>query len=148
MVATEPSKDLKVIGARPVRPDGVDKVNGRAVYGGDVRMARMLFGRVLRSPHAHAIIRHIDTTQAEALPGVLAVITNADFPRQDDSHMAVGEGEETSARWVLDNVLASDKVLYRGHAVAAVAAVDPHIAEDALELTKVDYELLEPVVDL
>ncbi len=148
MVAIEPSKDLKVVGTRPVRPDGVDKVNGRAVYGGDVRMARMLFGRVLRSPHAHAIIHHIDTTQAEALPGVLAVITNADFPRQDDSHMAVGEGEETSARWVLDNVLASDKVLYRGHAVAAVAAVDPHIAEDALELIKVDYELLEPVVDL
>jgi CO/xanthine dehydrogenase Mo-binding subunit len=138
----------KVVGSTPVRPDGVDKVNGRAVYGADMRLPRMLYGRVLRSPHAHALIHHIDTSKAEALPGVTAVITNAGFPRQDDTELLMGEGETSSARWVLDNVLASDKALYRGHAIAAVAATDPHIAEDALDLIEVQYELLEPVLDV
>ncbi|MBX7112053.1 MAG: xanthine dehydrogenase family protein molybdopterin-binding subunit [Dehalococcoidia bacterium] len=148
VVATEPAKGFKVVGSRPVRPDGVDKVNGRAIYGADVRFPRMLFGRVLRSPHAHAIVHRIDTSKAEALPGVTAVVTNADFPRQSDQELQVGEGEAASARWILDNVLASEKVLYRGHAVAAVAATDPHIAEDALDLIEVEYEVLEPVIDV
>ena len=70
----------RVIGTRPVRPDGVDKVTGRAVYGADVQLPRMAHGKVLRSPHAHARIKSIDTSKAAALPGVLAVITAADFP--------------------------------------------------------------------
>ncbi|MDE2696745.1 MAG: xanthine dehydrogenase family protein molybdopterin-binding subunit [Chloroflexota bacterium] len=141
-------REYKVVGGSPVRPDGVDKVNGRAIYGADIRMPRLLYGRVLRSPHAHARIVSIDTSKAAALPGVTAVITNADFPRQDDTELLMGEGETASARWVLDNVLASDKALYRGHAVAAVAATDPHVAEDALDLIEVEYEVLEAVMDV
>ena len=141
-------REYKVVGGSPVRPDGVDKVNGRAIYGADIRMPRLLYGRVLRSPHAHARIVSIDTSKAAALPGVTAVITNADFPRQDDTELLMGEGETASARWVLDNVLASDKALYRGHAVAAVAASDPHVAEDALDLIDVEYEVLEAVMDV
>ncbi len=141
-------REYKVVGGSPVRPDGVDKVNGRAIYGADIRMPRLLYGRVLRSPHAHARIVSIDTSKAAALPGVTAVITNEDFPRQDDTELLMGEGETASARWVLDNVLASDKALYRGHAVAAVAANDPHVAEDALDLIEVEYEVLEAVMDV
>ena len=147
MVAAE-REAYKVVGGSPLRPDGVDKVNGRAIYGADVRLPRTLHGRVLRSPHAHARIVGIDASKARALPGVAAVITNADFPRQDDTELLLGEGETASARWVLDNVLASDKALYRGHAVAAVAASDPHVAEDALALIEVEYEPLEAVTDV
>src|SRR5947207_6096029 len=74
------TRKYRVIGTRPVRPDGVDKVTGRAVYGADVQLPRMVHGKVLRSPHAHARIQSIDTSKAAALPGVLAVITSADFP--------------------------------------------------------------------
>ena len=147
MVATE-RESYRVVGGSPVRPDGVDKVNGRAIYGADIRMPRLLYGRVLRSPHAHARIVSIDTSKAAALPGVTAVVTNEDFPRQDDTELLMGEGETASARWVLDNVLASDKALYAGHAVAAVAATDPHVAEDALGLIDVEYEVLEAVMDV
>ena len=77
MVATD--RPHKVVGTRPVRPDGVDKVTGRATYGGDVRFTGMLYGRILRSPHAHAIIKSIDASKALALDGVRAIVTNADF---------------------------------------------------------------------
>ena len=145
MVATE--KEHQVIGTRPVRPDGIDKVTGRAEYGGDVRMPRMLFGRVKRSPHAHARIVKIDASKALALEGVHAVITNADFPRLDGDMVDLGE-TFAPFKYVRDNMLASDKVLYAGHAVAAVCASDPHIAEDALELIEVDYEVLPPVLSV
>ena len=126
MVATE--RPHRVVGTRPVRPDGVDKVTGRARYGADVRFPGMLYGRILRSPHAHAVIRGIDASKAEALPGVRAVVTNADFPRQPDEVVAMGE-LSANLREMLDQVLADRKALYRGHAVAAVCASDPHVAE-------------------
>ena len=146
MVATE--RDYQVIGTRPVRPDGTDKVTGRAEYGGDVRMPRMLYGRVKRSPYAHARIKRIDASKALALEGVHAVITNEDFPRIAGDEVA--DLGETFApfKYVRDNVLASDKALYAGHAVAAVCASDPHIAEDALELIEVEYEELPPVLSV
>ena len=78
MVATDKPK-YKIIGTRPARPDGVDKVTGRAQYGADLKLEGLIYGAVLRSPHAHAIIKSIDTTKAEALPGVHAVATNADL---------------------------------------------------------------------
>ena len=144
MVATD--RPRKVVGTRPVRPDGVDKVTGRARYGADVRFPGMLFGRILRSPHAHALIKRIDTSKAEALPGVRGVLTNADFPRQPDEVVSIGELTGNLSE-MLDQVLASDKALYRGHAIAAVCATDPHIAEDALDLIEVEYEVLQPVLD-
>ena len=134
-----------VVGTRPIRHDGADKVTGRALYGADFDTAGMLHGQVLRSPHAHARIKSIDTSAAEAMPGVLAVVTNADFIGDDDAIVDFGEGA-TSLKWLRDNVLASDKALYKGHAIAGVAAVNPHVAEEALALIEVDYEVLPPAI--
>ena len=138
---------FKVIGTRPIRHDGVDKVTGRAKYGADIYLPGMLHGKVLRSPHAHAHIKSIDTSAALALPGVKAVITGQDLP--DLAAGAQPMGEQTiNPRYLSMNILARDKVLYHGHAIAAVAATSPHIAEEALALIKVDYELLPPVLDV
>ncbi|MBK5294036.1 MAG: xanthine dehydrogenase family protein molybdopterin-binding subunit [Acidobacteriia bacterium] len=131
----------KVIGTRPVRHDGADKVTGRAIYGADVQLAGMLHGYVLRSPHAHARILRIDTGKAQAFPGVMAVVTADDFPRTPDRIVDLGEGE-TPLSCVRGNMLARGKVLYRGHAIAAVAAVNMHVAEEAASLIEVDYEPL------
>ncbi|MXX25336.1 MAG: xanthine dehydrogenase family protein molybdopterin-binding subunit [Caldilineaceae bacterium SB0668_bin_21] len=144
-LAANGQNGYKVIGTRPVRPDGVDKVTGRAVYAADVQMTGLLHGFVLRSPHAHAHIRSIDTSKAEALPGVRAVVTAADLPEAEDKVEDLGEGA-INLKYLSDNVLASEKVLYHGHAVAAVAATSPHIAEEAAGLIEVDYELLPPVM--
>src|SRR5690242_9683855 len=141
------SKEYKVIGTRPIRPDGADKVTGRAQYGADLHLAGMLMGRVKRSPHAHAIIKKIDTSKAEKLPGVKAVITAKDFPLDPETLTNVNEGL-TNLRAAQENFLAVNKVLYVGHPVAAVAATDMHIAEDALELIDVEYEVLPPVLDV
>ena len=143
MVATD--RSYRVVGTSPVRPDGVDKVTGRAAYGADVQLPGMLYGRARRSPHAHAIIKRIDASRALALPGVHAVVTAADFPDPGAALTTTYRGIEP-LRWHLEQILASDKVLHVGHAVAAVAATDPHVAEDALELIDVEYELLPPVM--
>ena len=141
-------KKYKIIGTRPVRHDGVDKVTGRALYGADIQLAGMLHGKVLRSPHAHARIRSIHTKKAEALEGVKAVVTAGDLPDPADRSANLGELGEVPLKYVSRNVLAADKVLYHGHALAAVAAVSPQIAEEALKLIEVDYEVLPPVMDV
>jgi CO/xanthine dehydrogenase Mo-binding subunit len=122
----------------------MDKVTGRAIYGADVRLPGLLHGKVLRSPHAHARIRSIDVSAAAKLPGVRAIVTAADLPAIGDKIADLGESV-VNLRYMSSNILAHDKVLYHGHAVAAVAADSPHTAEDALRLIKVDYEPL-PVV--
>ena len=132
---------LKVVGTRPIRPDGVDKVTGRAVFAADTRASGMLWGKILRSPHAHARIVSIDTSKAEALPGVQAVVTAADFPDIPSEEAFVGEGP-MNFRDLSLNVMARDKVLYEGHAVAAVAATTQAIADEALALIDVKYEVL------
>src|SRR5215472_16111166 len=136
-----------VIGTRPIRHDGVDKVTGRAVYGADVQMAGLLHGRVLRSPIPHGRIKKIDASKALALPGVEAVVTSADLPEPGDKIAELGEGA-VNLRHLSSNCLARDKVLYKGQAVAAVAAVSPHVAEEALKLIEVDYEVLPPVTEV
>ncbi|MFH1086316.1 MAG: molybdopterin cofactor-binding domain-containing protein, partial [Chloroflexota bacterium] len=136
-----------IIGTRPPRVDAPDKVSGRAIYAPDVVLPRMAHGRVLRSPHAHARIRSIDTRRAASLPGVYAVVTGQDLGAGEDRTARVGESS-LDFRYFCDNNLASDKVLYQGHAVAAVAASSPHIAEDALHLITVDYTVLQPVLDV
>src|SRR5690606_14983957 len=146
MATTEKPK-YKVIGTRPIRHDGVDKVTGRAKYGADIRLTGMLYGAMLRSPHAHARINRIDTSRAEQLPGVRAVVTAADLPEQGDRIVELGEGA-ANMRHLSANILARDKVLYRGHAVAAVAADNIHIAQEAVGLIDVEYELLPPVLDV
>ena len=140
-------KEYKVVGTRPIRHDGVDKVTGRALYGADFQAAGLLHGRVLRSPHAHAQIKSIDTSRAEAYPGVKAVVTAKDFPQVGDTIADLGEGA-VRLKDLQDNVLAGEKALYKGHQVAAVAAINAHIAEEALELIDVEYEVLPPVVDV
>ena len=137
----------KVIGTRPIRHDGVDKVTGAAVYGADVRLPGLLYGKVLRSPHPHAEIISIDTSKALALDGVRAVATADDLVDTVDKLSHLGE-TMVNVREIAKNSLASDKVLYTGHAVAAVCAVSPHIAEEALDLIEVEYKVLEPVVDV
>ena len=146
MVATyEPRHDLKVVGTRPIRHDGYDKVTGRAVYGGDVKVPGLVWGEVLRSPHAHANIKSIDTSEADAMPGVLATMTHADLPIADDKLIDTGEGTVNVMRHA-QNVMADDKALYKGHVVAAVAAVDRNTAQEAASRIKVEYEVL-PVVN-
>ena len=134
----------KVLGTRPIRHDGADKVTGRAVYGADLRLSGLVHGKMVRSPHAHARIVAIDASAAEAVPGVLAVVTAKDLPDLKDKIAELGEGAVNLAH-LGANVLAHDKVLYRGHAVAAVAAVNPHVAEEAARLVRVEYEPLPAV---
>lgn len=129
----------KWVGTRPIRPDGFDKVTGRARFGADLTLPGMLEGAVLRSPHAHARIRSIDTTKALAMPGVKAVITGADFP-EPTGHPT----DQDLAR----NVMARDKVLYEGHVVAAVAATSKRAARQAAAAIWVEYEVLPHVMDV
>jgi len=137
----------KWVGTRPIRPDGVDKVTGRANFGADRSLPGMLFGHVVRSPIAHGRIRGIDISAALAVEGVKAVVTGADFPTIARGTKAAGEAPVDLGD-LSCNVMARDKVLYHGHAVAAVAATTPRIAEQAARLVRVEYEELEPVLEV
>ena len=135
------------IGTRPVRPDGVDKVTGRARFGADAHLPNMLVGKVLRSPHAHARLKSIDVSRALALPGVKAVVTRDDFDDLPSEFVPAGE-MLVNYRDVVRNVMAREKVLYEGHPVAAVAAVGERAAKEALDLIEVEYEVLPHVMDV
>ena len=148
MVATYETKtDYKVIGNSPIRHDALDKVTGRAIYGGDVKVPGLIWGDVIRSPHAHARIKSIDTSAAEAIEGVFAVLTHDDFPQADDKTIDTGEGT-VNLRRGQSNVMADKKVHYKGHVVAAVAAVDRNTAEIAAQSIKVEYEVLPSISDV
>ena len=136
---------FKVIGTRPIRHDGIEKVTGTARYGADITLPGTLHGKVLRSPYAHARIRSIDTSKAEAVPGVRAVATSKDFPITQMRPLEFTAALQ-NPRLMAENDLADKKVLYKGHAVAAVVATSPHIAEEALNLIEVDYEVLPTVL--
>ena len=131
-------KELKIVGTNPVKHDGLDKVTGRANFGADFFLPGMLYGKILRSPHAHAIIKSIDTSKAAALPGVKAVMTSADLPE-------IPQG--TPGGDMTRNAMAREKALYDGHPVAAVAATSEAIARRALKLIDVEYEVLPHVID-
>src|ERR1700733_14599551 len=133
--------DNKWIGQRTIRPDGMDKVTGRAQFAADTSMPGMIWGKILRSPHSHARIRSIDTSTAEKLPGVKAVVTSNDIVDFPIEKGAVMLGIQ-DMRWMCRNVLARDKVLFPGHPVAAVAATTEEIAAEACKLIEVDYEVL------
>jgi CO/xanthine dehydrogenase Mo-binding subunit len=140
------AQEFKHIGTRAPRPDGFEKVTGRARFGADFALPGMLRGLVLRSPHAHALIKSIDTSKAKALPGVKAIVTRDDFADQASEIVPAGE-LVVNYRDVVRNVMAREKVLYDGHAVAAVAATSLAIARKALMLIEVEYELLPHVID-
>ena len=144
---SRPQQAFKWVGTRPVRPDGVPKVTGAAKFGADYHLPGMLYGKVLRSPHAHARIRSIDTSRAAALPGVKAVMTGADLP--DHPFQYIGPSRLSVNFWhITRNIMAREKALYEGHAVAAVAAISMSIANRALTLIDVDYEVLPHVIDV
>lgn len=143
-VAMNPSE---LIGSRPVRPDGVPKVMGLARYGADYELPGMLWGKVLRSPHAHARIVSIDTSRAKALPGVKAVMTAADLPEQEFGYQGP-ERVQVNYWHMTRGIMAREKVLFAGHPVAAVAATSQTIAAEALKLIDVEYEVLPHVIDV
>jgi len=140
-------KQYSVLGQRPVRHDGADKVTGKAVYTGDLQLpgAAMAHGKIVRSPHAHARIKKIDVSEALKIPGVLAVATHDDFPNLQEKFAMMGEAGAVNLAQLAANCLAKEKVLYKGHAVAAVAATSVHIAEEAAQKIKVEYEALPSV---
>ncbi len=140
------NEEFNSVGKSPIRHDGADKVTGRAKYGADTNMAGMLYGKILRSPHAHAVIKSVDASEAEALPGVYAVVTSADWPETSMKLTDLAEGSIHNLGFLSMNILARGKALYKGHPVAAVAAVSPHVAEEAMAKIKVDYEVLKPVL--
>ena len=133
-------QEFKLVGTRVRRPDGVDKVTGRARYGADAVAPGQLVGLVLRSPHAHARITSIDVTNAEKMAGVKAVLTSEDLPDLT--------GGDRNMQCVLENCMARGRALYDGHAVAAVAATDRKTAKAALKAIKVSYEVLPHVTDV
>ncbi len=138
--------DNKWIGSRTIRPDGADKVTGRAGYSADNAMPGMIWARILRSPHPHANIRSINTAKAAALPGVKAVITAADlveFPLDKPVMLGIQD-----MRWMSRNILAREKVLFHGHPVAAVAAISEEIADAACRLIEVEYEVLPHAIEI
>ncbi len=140
------SPKFDIVGTRPIRPDGADKVTGRAKFGADHKVAGQLVGKVLRSPHPHARIKSIDMSKAAALTGVKAVITGLDFKDQASEFVPAGE-MLVNYRDVVRNVMAREKVLFEGHPIAAVAATSEAVARQALKLIKVDYEILPHVID-
>jgi CO/xanthine dehydrogenase Mo-binding subunit len=143
MALDDRKSEFTFVGTRPNRPDGLDKVTGRAKFGADMSAPGMLHGAILRSPHAHARIVKIDTSKAEALKDVKAVVTRADF-----AEVPFKPGLEGEFWNVLENVMAGEKALYDGHAVAAVAATSALAARDALKLIEVEYEVLPHVTDV
>ena len=134
------NRKFKSVGTRPPRPDGLDKVTGRAKFGADTFAPGQLIGLVLRSPHAHAQIKRIDTSKAVKLNGVKAVITSKDLPDLTNGDRDLYD--------TLENCMARDRALYDGHAVAAVAAIDAPTARKALKLIRVTYKLLPHVTDV
>lgn len=136
------------VGKRLPRVDARERVTGGAVYPADFKLPRMVHAKMLRSPLAHARIRRIDTSGAEALTGVLAVVTAADFPELPVG-ATIPMGETGYDMWMVAQInMAREKTFWVGQPVAAVAAIDVHVAEAALALIEVDYEPLAAVVDL
>ena len=136
----------RLLGSRPVRPDGVDKVTGAAQYGADKNLPDSLTGKVLRSPYAHARILRLDVSAALALDGVEAIITAADMPEIPEDQTE--NSPPPNFRDLSANLLARGKVLYEGHVVAAVAAVDEETAVRALQAIDVEYAVLPHVIDV
>src|SRR5205823_11739947 len=137
-IGHDTSRSYKYIGAPLPKVDAYAKVTGRALFADDIMLPRMLFGRLLRSPHPHARIIAIDTSRALELPGVLAVITGEDLP-QKFGILPSSQDEYALAR---------EKVRYVGDPVAAVAALDPDILDEAIRLIRVEYEVLPALMSI
>ena len=137
-------QEFKIVGTRPIRPDGLDKVTGRARYGADLNMQGQIYGHILRSPHAHANIKSIDCSKALAMEGVLAVMTGEDLAEPGNTVLGSGEGA-IALKDLIPMVMSQGKVLFHAQAVAAVAATTTALAAEAAAAIEVTYEVL-PVV--
>ena len=138
-ITPKAAKEFKIVGTRPLRPDGIDKVTGKAMYGADLYAPNMLYGSLLRINEPHAFIESIDISNAEELPGVKSIVTFKDF-------LKINPDNKNNP--ILENCIANEKVLYDGHAVAAIAAVDLNTAKKALKLIKVKYKKLPFVINI
>ena len=138
--------DHKIVGKSTQRLDAVAKVTGRAMYTDDFFERDMLVGKVLRSPHAHARVLRIDATKAKALPGVVAVLTPADLPKIKFATAGHPWSLDPGHRDVEDRLILTEKARFVGDAIAAVVAEDLLIAEKALHLIEVEYEVLPHVL--
>ncbi|MBI4199927.1 MAG: xanthine dehydrogenase family protein molybdopterin-binding subunit [Chloroflexi bacterium] len=145
MATVSERKKTRYIGKRTPKYDALERVTGQALFAADLHLPGMLHGKVLRSPHPHALIKRIDTRKAEALPGVKAVVTAADLPPPERAQGMLGGELLISIMDLRRLTIAHDKALFEGHAIAAVAATTPEVAEEALDLIQVDYEVLPPV---
>ncbi len=139
----DPHSEMKTVGHAETKVDAVKLVQGKPAFTADFEKRDMLYAKVLRSPHAHAEIKHIDTSRAEALPGVVAVLTWKDLPRV--AYSTAGQSHPIPGP--LDSFSLDHKVRFVGDRVAFVAAESPAIAEAALDLIDVEYEVLEPILD-
>ena len=147
-MASNTSSAHQVVGKRLPRVDAKERVTGQAIYPADLSLPGMVHAKLLRSPHAHARIRSIDVAQAQALKGVLAIVTAADFPELPVG-ATIPMGETGYDMWMIAAInLARGKVHWVGQPVAGVAAVDGHVAEAALALIEVEYEPLPAVLDI
>ena len=140
-------QEFKIIGSRPVRPDGLDKVTGRARYGADLNMQGQIYGHVVRSPHAHAVIQSIDCSKAAAMEGVLAVMTGDDLVKPGNEMLGSGEGA-MALKDLVPMLMSQGAVLFHSQAVAAVAATSPELAAEAARAVEVTYEVLPAVTDM
>ncbi len=153
--------DFSAIGKRPIRHDGVEKVTGRAIYGADINLPGMIYAKVLRSPYAHARIKNIDFSDLHNHPDCIAVVTSEDIPivksyresvieknKKPETRQSFSKFTQFDSAHLVNNILAIDKVMYKGHPIAAVAASNPHKAEELLSLIKVQYEALTPVTSI
>lgn len=141
-------QDFLVMGKRLPRPDGVVKATGAAKYTTDVTLPGMLIAKVLRSPYPHAKILKVDKSKAEKLPGVEAAITFEDVPRKLFNDRTIDLlTPYPPARSKKDRYILSDKARFVGDPIAAVAAINERIAEEALELIDVEYEKMPAVFD-
>jgi CO/xanthine dehydrogenase Mo-binding subunit len=136
-VTAEPWQKTKIVGKALPRVDGYDRVSGSAIYASDITMHEMLYGAILRSPHPHAIVKAVDTKEAEKMPGVRAAIS--------------GASPEADLLWPyskdMKTKLFDPRCRYEGEVVAAVAAETPYHAWDALKAIRVDYEVLPYIAD-
>ena len=155
------NSSFSTIGKRPVRHDGVEKVTGRAVYGADLNLPDMLYAKVLRSPYAHARIKNIDFSALKNHPDCIAIVTSDDIPivqkfkesvieknQKPEARQSFSKFTEFDNDHLVHNILAIDKVMYKGHPIAAVAARNQHKAEELLNLIKVEYEVLNSVTSI
>jgi CO/xanthine dehydrogenase Mo-binding subunit len=141
------AKEHRYLGRPASKVDGLDKVSGISQFGADLMLPGMLYGKILRSPHAHAHIKRIDFAKAAARPGVIAVVTGADFPNLARGTLACVGKRTFEMSYLSRVIMAREKVHFHGQPVAAVAATTLQEAEEALEFIEVEYEPLPVVLD-